>query len=157
MFKSIRIKLILAFVFVSLVGAGLSAFFIQRRTQSEFDRFLNDQGRSELIDTLSRFYALKGSWDDVESYVFIVRSEDEVSVLEPEKGSLPGDNNRPGIRRLPYMLVDLDGKVLMGNPDLAGQKVNPAKDKNYAIKVGGKTVGWLVSINSEFAPVHRHS
>ncbi len=149
MFKSIRIKLILAFVFVSLVGAGLSAFFIQRRTQSEFDRFLNDQGRSELIDTLSRFYALKGSWDDVESYVFIVRSEDEVSVLEPEKGSLPDDNNRPGIRRLPYMLVDLDGKVLMGNPDLTGQKVNPAKDKNYAIKVGGKTVGWLVSINSE--------
>lgn len=149
MFRSIRIKLILAFVFVSLVGAGLSAFFIQRRTQLEFDRFLNDQGRSELIDTLSRYYAWQGSWQDVESYVFVVRSEDELSVLEPEKGALPDDRTHPGIRRLPYMLADLDGRVLLGNPELAGKSVNLAKETKFAIQVNRRTVGWLVAIQSE--------
>lgn len=141
--------MILAFVFVSLVGAGLSSFFIQRRTQSEFDRFLNDQGRSELIDTLSRFYAMQGSWADVESYIFIVRSEDEISVLEPETGALPDDHARPGIRRLPYMLVDLNGIVLLGNPDLAGQKVDLEKATRFPIKVNRKTVGWLLAIKTE--------
>ena len=40
--RSLTLKLTLAFLFVSLIGAVLAAYFVQRRTQTEFDRFLFD-------------------------------------------------------------------------------------------------------------------
>ena len=63
--RSLAVKLTLAFLFVSLIGAVLAAYFIQGRTQSEFDRFLFDLDRSNVINFLGEHYEATGSWKRV--------------------------------------------------------------------------------------------
>ena len=143
---SLRLKLILAFLLVSLISAGLSAFFIQRRTRSEFDRFLDDQGRAELVTTLRQFYALNGSWKGVENYLFLVRTDENVQMLEPDLPGVQDGSVRPNIRRLPYMLVDVQGRILLGNPERYGEIIDLKKEKGYPIEIRNRLVGWLIPI-----------
>ena len=67
--RSLALKLTLAFLFVSLIGAVLAAYFIQQRTQSEFDRFLFDIDRSNLINFLGEYYETMGSWKQVGEFI----------------------------------------------------------------------------------------
>lgn len=145
---SLRLKLILAFLLVSLVSAGLSSFFIQRRTRLEFDRFLDDQGRAELVTTLRQFYALNGSWQGVENYIFLVRTEENLQRFD----SAPADTPRsaqPAIRRLPYILTDVDGRIILGNPDRYGELVDLRKEKGYPIQFRNQLIGWLIPVRLE--------
>ena len=144
--SSLRLKLILAFLLVSLISAGLSAFFIQRRTRTEFDRFLDDQGRAELVTTLRQFYALNGSWKGVENYLFLVRTDENVQMLEPDLPGVQDGSVRPNIRRLPYMLVDAQGRILLGNPERYGEIIDLKQEKGYPIEIRNRLVGWLIPI-----------
>lgn len=147
--NSLFLKLILAFLIVSLVGSGLSAFFIQQRTTRAFDRFLDDQGRAELLSTLSQFYALNQTWRDVDKYVFLVRTQEDLNVLEPAGAAHPDTNQHVNIRHLPYILVDLHGRILLGDPDRRGQFVDIQKENSYPILVERNVVGYLVSIAAD--------
>jgi len=148
---SLRLKLILAFLLVSLISAGLSAFFIQRRTQREFDRFLDEQGRAELVSTLRQFYALNGSWKGVENYIFLVRTEEETQRFD--SAPLTGQEKQPlpRVRRMPYILVDPTGRILLGNPDRIGEVIDLKKEKGYPIDIHNRLVGWLIPIRLETA------
>lgn len=148
---SLQLKLILAFLLVSLISAGLSAFFIQRRTRTEFDRFLDDQGRAELVATLRQFYALNGSWKGVENYIFLVRSDEDVQRFDSAPQTLPENQSLPRVRRMPYMLVDPAGRILLGNPDRIGEFVDLKREKAYPIEIRNKLIGWLIPIRLDTA------
>lgn len=150
---SLQLKLILAFLLVSLISAGLSAFFIQRRTRTEFDRFLDDQGRAELVATLRQFYALNGSWKGVENYIFLVRSDEDLQRFDSAPQALPENQSLPRVRRMPYILVDPAGRILLGNPDRIGQLIDLNKEKGYPIEIRNKLVGWLIPIRLETTAV----
>lgn len=148
---TLRLKLILAILFVSLISAGLSAFFIQRRTLSEFNRFLDDQGRAELVSTLRQFYAMNGSWKGVEDFVFLVRTEEEIQRFDSAPSNFQENQSLPRVRRMPYMLVDPKGVILLGNPDRYGEVVDLKKEEGYPIEVRGRLIGWLVPIRLDTA------
>ena len=141
MLRSLTFKLTLAFLFVSLVGAALAAFFIQQRTQTEFDRFLLDRSKDSVAAALGDYYRQTGSWTDLPTDApWLLAGRDN------RDGAPPDDNpagDRPP-RRSPYLLVNPSGVVVLGNPDLIGRQVKNF-EKGVPIEVDSQVVGWLVS------------
>jgi len=127
--RSLALKLTLAFLFVSLVGAVLAAYFIQQRTQTEFDRFLFDLNRSNIIEFLSQYYRETGSWTNVGEML----------------DQLDGGMSRHPMRRLPFALVDKDGLILYGGMDRPGQTRIRNYENGVPIEVDGAVVGWLIA------------
>jgi signal transduction histidine kinase len=128
--RSLALKLTLAFLFVSLIGAVLAAYFIQQRTQSEFDRFLFDLDQSNLVNFLGEYYETEGNWKQVGE------------VIEQLPG--PTGMHRSPAMRLQFSLLNQNGRVVYGNIGRMGAKV-----KNYQegvpIEVDGQVVGWLIA------------
>lgn len=135
--RSLSLKLVLGFLTVSLVGTALVAFLAARGMRGEFDTFLHAQLEQRLVDELCDHYLANGGWSGIE----------QVGILPPSKAEgLPG---APGVeqRRLPpMMLVDGDGRVVLGDFDhRVGETVPPERlADGVAIEVDGRTVGWLV-------------
>ena len=136
--RSLTLKLTLAFLFVGLIGAMLVALFVQQRTQSEFNQFVADRGRSSLIATLTQHYEATGSWQGV------------ASVVQRERAGQPGSYGYPS----PIMLWDVDGRVVFGGgPHAAGSYVSERdRARGEPIKVGGEIVGWLGGENKYHRP-----
>ncbi len=62
MTRSLTLKLIFAFLIISLIGAALVALFARWSTITEFDRFLLEQARANFIADVSIYYQSVGSW-----------------------------------------------------------------------------------------------
>ena len=98
--RSLTIKLIIAFLIVSLTVAALGAFFAWRLTTHEFQTFVVDRIRDEFIDTVSSYYQEHGSWVGI-GKKFAPRPP------------LPQDPNNPKPAPISFALVDLNGIVLL--------------------------------------------
>lgn len=60
--NSVATKLILAFVLIGVVGAGLVATFTTLRTRQEFDRFVTLRDTDVIADALSEYYVQHDNW-----------------------------------------------------------------------------------------------
>ena len=60
--RSLSTRLVLAFALTSLVGIGLAALFVRQLVTNQFDAFMLQQRRSELVSRLASYYAVTGSW-----------------------------------------------------------------------------------------------
>ena len=60
--RSLKLKLTLAFLFVSLISAAILAAVVGQTNTSEFNRFVTDQMRSEFIAQAAQHYQNTGSW-----------------------------------------------------------------------------------------------
>lgn len=63
--RSLTLKLILAFLVVSLVGTALVAVLAVWRTNAQFSRFVAGQLQDDLVDQLALYYENTGSWRGV--------------------------------------------------------------------------------------------
>ncbi len=109
MIRSLTLKLILAFLIVSLTGAVLSAVYLQQRTRSEFTRFLSDQFQSSMIDSLIQYYRTNGSWSGVEGLM----QELDGSMRRPDfNRGLENEPPLPEIRHIPLTLVNQNRLVI---------------------------------------------
>jgi two-component system sensor histidine kinase BaeS len=63
--RSLTLKLILAFLVVSLVGTALVAFLAVWRTNAQFSRFVANQLQDDLVDQLALYYESTGDWRGV--------------------------------------------------------------------------------------------
>ena len=63
--RSLTLKLMLAFLLVSLLGVILVAVFFRVVTQREFDRFNLEQAQSNFTDDVTTYYQIYGSWRGV--------------------------------------------------------------------------------------------
>ena len=128
--RSLALKLTLAFLFVSLIGAVLAAYIIQQRTQSEFDRFLFDLDQSNLVNFLGEYYETEGNWKQVGE------------VIEGLPGPT-GMQHNPAMR-MQFSLLNQNGRVVYGSIGRMGAKV-----KNYQegvpIEADGQVVGLLIA------------
>ena len=128
--RSLALKLTLAFLMVALVGSALTAFLINRRTSSEFDRLLLDLNRDPLVANLRAYYSLTGSWAGVGER------------LRPDE-DLP-----PQARRLltRFILVDADRRIVFGGREQdIGRQVNARQiAQGVPVEIDGQTVGWLI-------------
>ena len=115
---SLRVRLTLAFIAVSLVAIGIAALLINRSVSSSFHRYaanVREGQQATVAEQLSLTYAASGT--------FRLR--------------------RSGLGRgVPYLVVDPNGSVVGGNVSLgaSGQPPDLARWRLIPIKVDGQTV-----------------
>jgi signal transduction histidine kinase len=141
--RTLFAKITLAFVLVSLVGAGLAVLIIQTSTRSAFDRFLFDQNIDQVTAALAEYYTAEGGWGNLESVIV------QLPRLDP--GGPGGDQHNDSFR-LPYLLVDANGILVSGRAP-NDQQVFPEKElkRGVAIEVNSQVVGYLINPRSMVA------
>jgi signal transduction histidine kinase len=93
-------KLILAFLLVSLFSTGIIVVFTRAATNREFDRFVNDRYKTDLVDQAASYYQENQTWDGVEKLFY--RGHDIgpplfFSIAEPNgKVIVAGMDRHPG-------------------------------------------------------------
>lgn len=124
---SLKIKLTLAFLFVSLAGILLVALLAAMITTREFRNYLDAQDRALMLEQLTTFYEENGSWDNY--FRDTVRSE--------RSGQQDGRF---------FIVVDENGKVITpGSGFRRNQPVLPNMlDRGEPIIVDGVQVGTLL-------------
>lgn len=145
--RSISIKITLVLIIVSLIGAGFTAFFVQNRTQTAFDKFINDQDKTALVEILTDHYIQNGNWEDVNQ---IFRNFFSQFHPNPGEGN-PG--NQPNIPN-PFFLTSAEGVIVSGVPGASGPKTGnqlPPSEfkKGTPIEVDDEVVGWLLPVQMQ--------
>jgi signal transduction histidine kinase len=130
--RSITVKLLLAFLGISLVSVTLIVLLARWTTDREFRSYLFNQNRNSLISSLADYYGKHGSWDGVDSVELIPGPPPEFS--RPEGG------------RQFFTLVDTGNQVVLaGAGDDVGDLLPQADvEGGLPIKVNGVTVGTMV-------------
>jgi len=147
MLKSLRYKLILAFVVVALISAALVMLFIRFTNIDRMNSFIINQMRSNFETALVEYYALNGSWDGVESSWDQLQSSMGESGIQPPPPAPDRSEWRFDRRRI-IGLVDENGFVLVAaepNFPLGQQVSQAALASGTAVEVDGKRVGTLVT------------
>src|ERR1700690_1891115 len=89
--RSLAIKLVLAFLVVSLAGIALIGVLASNVTAHEFGRFVNTQRQDTLSADLSTYYVTHHGWSGVES---ILQSKgSSASTTDPIRPLVLVDNN----------------------------------------------------------------
>ncbi|MBN1890727.1 MAG: HAMP domain-containing protein [Thermoflexales bacterium] len=130
MLRSLVLKLVLAFLFVSLAGVWLVAFFVGQRTQTEFERFVVDRDQEAFVTALTQHYQAKGNWDTVETVVreyYLARQ-------------------KPGMPPMSVVLVNAHKQIVLGRGAAAGgERVTQSElERGLPLEVDGQVVGWLL-------------
>lgn len=122
--KSLRLKLILAFLLVGVLGLVTFALLVGLRTNTEFRRFLSARDRAGLVATLEQYYADNGSWAGVER----VLREGEAMTYARDA-----------------VVFDLQGRVVHGGSFFApGAHLMPHDlARGLPLEVAGETVGYV--------------
>ncbi len=122
--RSLTLKLTLAFLLVGLIGAILVALIVGQRTRSEFDRFRSERDQTVLVESLSDYYAARGSWNGV--------------------GEMIGSSPTFSFHSRSIMLTNARGAIVFGRRGPGGQIVPAdALSRGSPIQVDGQTVGFV--------------
>lgn len=135
--KSLALKLTLAFLAVGLIGAFLVAIFVRNVTQREFGKLILDQNQQAMINNLLEYYAVRGSWDGVES-IYLPGQETANNRRLPQ--------NRWDTRRALFVITDQEGVIVFSaNQANIGRKLG-VRDlrKGVSLTLDGEPIGWLL-------------
>jgi signal transduction histidine kinase len=120
--RSITLKLVLAFLAVSLVGIAWMAVSAGRITERVFGSFLDAQNQEALINRLSDYYAINDGWQGVEAFIISQSFVNEFGrgfILTDEKGNIifPDSRGFPKDQRSRQKMGDevpifVDGQVI---------------------------------------------
>ncbi|HEX9680952.1 MAG TPA: ATP-binding protein [Anaerolineales bacterium] len=129
MTRSLRGRLLLAFVGVSLAGTFLALLLSARRTASEFGHFLADQNQESIALWLEEYYGETGGWAGV--------AQDF-----PERVVVPMMHGM-SFRALPFALADMQRLVIVsGAGYVPGMELSPEEWNAWRpLVVDGRTVG----------------
>ncbi len=129
--KSITLKLIIAFLCISLVTALVIVITTQRSTDREFNQFLLSSDRNTITDLFTSYYAENQSWQGL--------TTDSSSIINALK--IPPDDKG----NLPFTLTDANYEVI-----LAGGMYRPGdilltidQNRSLPIKYNGINVGFV--------------
>jgi signal transduction histidine kinase len=130
--KSLTIKLILAFLVISLTVAALGAFFAWRVTTHEFQTFVVDRIRDEFISMVSSYYQEHGSWVGIGK---------KLAPRPPLPQSQDPDNPKPA--PISFALVDQNGIVLLPSGPYRPHDRVPASvlSEGTPVEIDGQIVG----------------
>lgn len=131
--RSITVKLLLAFLAVSMLSVVLIVLSARWVTENEFRSFLFNQNRNNIITALADFYGTNGSWTGIEN-----------AALIPDRASTPRFSAGSG--RF-FSLVDTSGRVVLaGSGDQVGDLLPQSVIQNgNPIKVNGRIVGTMIT------------
>jgi two-component system, OmpR family, sensor histidine kinase BaeS len=131
--RSITVKVLLAFLVISMVSILLIVLSVRFLTEKEFQTYLFDQNQTNIVSTLADYYNGNGTWSGVEQAL-------QFPVKQP-----PPQGNQGG--RWFFTLVDSNNIVVIAGPgDVLGTKL-PSSDVSTGVpvKVNGVTVGTMLT------------
>ncbi len=115
--NSIALKLILAFLVISIVSLVLVGLLTRTLTNVTFNRYLNAQNENRVVELFADYYKNQGSWVGVRTAI---------------------DRKYTGM--IPFTLYSTDGRVIYGR-----ENVRKLRDEDkLPIEVDGKVVGYLL-------------
>jgi signal transduction histidine kinase len=131
--RSITVKLLLAFLAISLVSVALIVLSARWMTEREFRSYLFDQNRNNIISTLESYYSIHGNWNGVEFAL-------TVSAAQPPPRGIEG-----GARF--FTMTDAGYHVVLAGPgDQVGVMLPPAEIAGgIPVVVNGDTVGFFIT------------
>ena len=138
--RSLTVKLILAFLAVSLAATGLLALLAGRTTARAFDTYIIDQAQVNLAAELARYYERTGSWAGV---------EEEVLPGSPGAGLRRGGPGR-GAMRGPALaglaLAGADGRIIVPGAGFSRNTTVSAEQMSQGVpvEVDGDVVGTVL-------------
>lgn len=171
---SVRVKLTVAIVAVSILSVALVGTGARYITSSQFDRLRVDQAEATFIAAVSDYYGVRGGWDGIGAYVEDtlrlfqegsvssaapgLRGNDAADALRsprprlpvragtPDQGARQGKERPPW--RSPFALATTDGHVLVAAGRYKVGDVLPAKEVQGAapVKVDDRIVGMVSNI-----------
>ena len=126
--RSLAIKLVLAFLAVSLAGIALIGLLASNASAHEFGRFVNTQRPTTLAASLTSYYAAHNGWNGVAT---IIQNGSSTSATDPIR---------------PLVLVDNHDNVVFST-DIQFQNQKPSADQiafGVPIWANGQIVGLLI-------------
>jgi two-component system sensor histidine kinase BaeS len=123
MMRSIALKLMLAFLFVGALGAGLFALLVVDRTRADFRLYVSDSDRAQIVAELERYHESNGSWDGVERFF---RGRGGWAIAR-------------GIA-----LAGTDGLIIAGQRASIGRPISDMRGVHSTLRVNGAPVGEVV-------------
>jgi two-component system sensor histidine kinase BaeS len=143
-FRSLAVKLTLAFLLVGLTGSILVTVIVQQSTRTAFSNFIMNQEQQTLADNLVVYYQTNGSWTGVAND--IVRLQVYIPLQSGGVRNPPPDGN-------PITLVGADRTIVYSNqPDEIGQKVTKSELSGaISLQSNNQSIGWLL-----LTPVRRN-
>ena len=146
-FRSLAVKLTLAFLLVGLTGSILVTVIIQRRTRTAFNNFIMTQEQQSLASNLESYYQTNGSWAGVATDI------NSLQVYIPPQPIGEHSFPRPGS---PITVVGTDRVIIYSSQlDEVGQKVGKGElNGAITLQANNQNIGWLVltPINRNFTP-----
>ena len=141
--RSLRTKLILIFLVISLAGSLLSVLVIRFSNQRAFDSLLLGQDRVNFVNAATAYYEDNGNWRNVDTYLRRVLQRPGVN----------GANSAPP----PFALADAGGKIVSPTPrNRPGEQVNQKTlEQGTPIIVAGRTVGTVID-DAQPAPLAKN-
>ena len=130
--RSITLKLVLAFLSITLVSIVLIVLLARWNTGAEFSRFVVDRRGADIGETLANYYRENGSWEGVGKNLFAGNAP-------------PGPGNMPPQQAF-FTLADKNGKVVFPGPGYHPGELVPEFElsEGIPIEVEGEEVGTLV-------------
>ena len=126
--RSLAIKLVLAFLAVSLAGIALIGVLASNVTAHEFGRFVNTERPANLATSLTDYYVDHNGWIGVET---VIQNTSATSTTDPSR---------------PIVLVDNHGNVIYST-DVQFKNIKPSADQiafGVPIWADGQIVGLLI-------------
>ena len=124
-------KLLLAFLLVSIISSGIIVLFTRVATNREFEKFISDRYKTELVEELARYYQQNQTWDGIENAF-------------KQFGREP--NNHDYDRPLYFSIAEPGGKIVVAGTDRKVGEILSAEELSHCspIQVEDKTVGVLL-------------
>ena len=143
MFRSLAVKLTIAFLLVGLTGSILVSLIIQMRTRAAFNNFILSREQIALAENLVYYYQVNGSWEGV---------VDDLARLQANPPVQPGVVHNPFPEGSSLTLVGPDRTVVYNhNADEIGQKITRNKlNEGVSLSLNNEVIGWLL-----LSPVRR--
>ena len=132
--RSLALKLVLAFLAVSITGTLISGYFALRATTRQVNSFVISQEQSLLVDYLINYYENQGSWTRIRDRYPRVRN--------------PGSSRSQGqpFVQLRGLLLDADDRVVRADFGYETGTVPPqgVVDSGIVLELNGERIGTLV-------------
>ena len=128
--RSLRFKLILAFLIVGVAGAALVALFSAIATAGQFGRFILHQREQAMTEQLASYYEQHQGWEGLQAQL-------------PERGpGMPRGWPRLGS----FLLVDANGNAVHPGHGYRSGDAVPMEiaQQGEAITVDDQVIGWLI-------------
>lgn len=150
--RSITVKLILAFLAVSVTVVALASGITYWLTVREFRQLVFNQSRDRFVTDVGLYYQINGTWEGVLQYVTLRNSSHQPGGPGPGPDLAPSGHSgsQNPSSSITFLLADTNGKVLVPAGQYQAGEIVPHSKlvQGTAVSVNEKQVGTVLVIGN---------